>query len=199
MTVTRSHVTRALHLAILLAVVTQLLSSAIMERPLPGDDPDWPFVLHSWAGTAGLAALALFWIWTLLRSRFETPLWRLVPWFSRRGLAGLRRDIVRLALGLRAGRLRLLHLDAIAGAVHGLGLSLATVLAVTGALWFFALQGGPWGHAVLGAHKLAGNLMWAYLVGHPAMAILHQMLGDDVFSRMFWVRRRFGGHTVAAE
>jgi cytochrome b561 len=199
MTVTRSHVTRALHLTILLAVVTQLLSSLIMERPLPGDHPDWPFVLHTWAGTAGLAALGSLWIWTLLRSRRETPLWRLVPWVSRRGLAGLERDVLRLARDLRAGRLRLLHLDAIAGAAHGLGLLLATFLAATGALWSFVLQDGPWGHAVLGAHKLAGNLMWAYLVGHFAMAIFHQALGDDVFSRMFWTRRRAGGRTVAAE
>ena len=37
-------------------------------------------------------------------------------------------------------------------------------------------------------HKLAGNVMWAYLIGHAAMALAHQALGDDVFGRMFWIR-----------
>jgi hypothetical protein len=27
--------------------------------------------------------------------------------------------------------------------------------------------------------------MWAYLIGHASMALLHQALGDKVFSRMF--------------
>ena len=45
--------------------------------------------------------------------------------------------------------------------------------------------GTPYGRTVLGLHKLAGNLMWAYLIGHASMALLHQALGDKVFSRMF--------------
>ena len=36
MSIVRSHLTRVLHLAVLLTVVDQLLTSLIMERPLPG-------------------------------------------------------------------------------------------------------------------------------------------------------------------
>ena len=91
---------------------------------------------------------------------------------------GVARDIVRL-------RAPSLDVPAISSAVHGLGLLLATFLATSGAAWFFAFTGGPYGRIVLGLHKLAGDLMWAYLIGHASMALLHQALGDKVFSRMF--------------
>ncbi|CCG41147.1 cytochrome b/b6 domain-containing protein [Magnetospirillum molischianum] len=40
-------------------------------------------------------------------------------------------------------------------------------------------------HAVKETHEAAGPLMWAYLVLHPAMAILHQLAGHDTLGRMF--------------
>ncbi len=87
MTIVRSHLTRVLHLAVLLTVVSQLLTSLIMERPLPGEDPDWPFGLHQQAGLVGLGVLMLFWLWVLIRDERETPLQRLFPWFSRKSSA----------------------------------------------------------------------------------------------------------------
>ncbi|MBV8663819.1 MAG: cytochrome b/b6 domain-containing protein, partial [Hyphomicrobiales bacterium] len=57
-------------------------------------------------------------------------------------------------------------------------------------------SGGEHGRTVLGLHRLAANLMWAYVIGHASVAVLHQALGDDIFSRMFWPRRR---KTVSAE
>jgi len=71
-----------LHLALLLIVLHQLLSSTVMERPLPGEEPAWPYFQHERAGVVGLGALALFWLWTLVRRPLETPLARLLPWFS---------------------------------------------------------------------------------------------------------------------
>ena len=52
MSSTRSHSTRALHLSLLVIVVSQLLTSQVMERPFPGEEPGWPFLLHEWIGLA---------------------------------------------------------------------------------------------------------------------------------------------------
>ena len=51
----------------LLTVVDQLLTSLVMERPLPGEDPDWPFALHQQVGLVGLGVLMLFWLWRRIR------------------------------------------------------------------------------------------------------------------------------------
>ena len=93
MAIVRSHMTRVLHLAVLLTVVDQLLTSLIMERPLPGEDPDWPFALHRRSAWSASACLMLFWLWTLIRDERETPLQQLFPWFSERGIRRVVADI----------------------------------------------------------------------------------------------------------
>ncbi len=199
MSVARSHMTRVLHLALLLTVVDQLLTSLIMERPLPGEDPDWPYALHEQVGLVGLGVLTLFWLWMLIRDERETPLQRLFPWFSAESLAELADDVravVRALVALRAPPLRL---DALSSAIHGLGLLLATFLAMSGAAWFALFTGTPCGRIVLMAHKLAGNVMWAYLIAHASAALLHHALGDRIFARMFWVRRRRRTQSAPAE
>ena len=109
-----------------------------MERPLPGEAPDWPFALHQSFGMVGLGVLAPFWLWTLVRHRAETPLARLVPGFRRRGAPRVVADVVRVVRALAALRAPPLPLDALAGAVHGLGLLVASFLAISGAAWFFS-------------------------------------------------------------
>jgi cytochrome b561 len=186
----RSHVTRILHLLLLLVVIHQLGSSQIMERTFPGDEPGLPYVSHEWVGIAGLGVLTCFWIWTLLRDRSETSFVRLVPWFSSAGRAAVVEDVVSPFRALLSGKTPSFELEALASAVHGLGLALASFLALTGAAWYFVFVGTSNARTVMGLHSLAGNVMWAYLIGHALMGIAHQMLGDDVFSRMFWFRRR---------
>jgi cytochrome b561 len=171
-----------------------------MERPFPGDEPEWPFALHEWVGVAALAVLVLFWTWTFLRHRSETPFSLLIPWFS-----GVRRRAVFIDAKRRIGRLMALGAPvdgesnkegAFPSAVHGLGLLVASVMAVSGAAYFFFFEGTSVGAAVLGLHKLFANLMWAYLVGHASLAMIHAVRGDGVLSRMFWLRR---GRASAAE
>jgi len=199
MPTTRSHVTRLLHLALLLIVLHQLVSSTVMERPLPGDDPAWPYFLHEWFGVTGLGALTLFWLWTAVRHPQETPLAQLLPWFSSARLAGVVDDVARLVRALAKRRMPPLDLDALASAVHGLGLLIASFLALSGSAWFFLFAGTPYGRIVMGLHKLSANLMWAYIIAHASVALVHHALGDDIFSRMFWVRRRQTHATVPAE
>ena len=199
MSTTRSHATRLLHLALLLIVLHQLLSSTLMERPLPGEEPAWPYFLHERAGVAGLGVLALFWLWTLVRHPLETPLGRLLPWFSASRLAAVVADVASVVRALFSLRSPPLELEALASAVHGLGLLVASFLALTGAAWFYLFAGTPYGRMVIGMHKLSANLMWAYLIGHALAAVAHHALGDDIFSRMFWVKRRLTQSTVPAE
>ena len=197
MPVTRSHVTRALHLAILLIIAHQLLGSLIMEPPLPGEDAEWPFKMHQGAGLAGLGALTLFWIWTLVRDRSETSLASLFPWFDAASLRALFADVASPLRRIASGRWPSFELPALASAVHGLGLALASFLALTGSAWYFLAQGTAYGKPLLGLHSLAGNLMWAYVIGHAAMGVAHQLGGDNVFSRMFWVRDGRAGLPLA--
>jgi cytochrome b561 len=191
--------TRVLHLALLLSVVGQLLTSLIMERPLPGEDPDWPYALHEQVGLVGLGVLMLFWLWTLMRDERETPLQRLFPWFSSEPLSEVVADIRAIVRAVARLRAPPLHLNALSSAVHGLGLLLATFLAMSGAAWFALFTGTPYGRMVLTAHKLAGSVMWAYLIAHASAAVLHHALGDRIFARMFWVRGRRHTHTAPAE
>lgn len=190
----RSHVTRVLHLLLLLMVVHQLIGSRIMERPFPGDDPAWPFLLHQWVGVASAAGLGVFWAWTLVRHRLETPLGRLVPWFSIDGCRAVLVDAARSAgrlIGVEKADGGPEQSDgALASAIHGLGLLVASAMAVSGAAYFFFFEGTPPGRLVVGLHKLLANFMWAYLIGHAGLAVLHAVWGDDILSRMFWLRPR---------
>ena len=81
-----------------------------------------------------------------------------------------------------------LHLDALAGAVHGLGLLAATGMALSGATYFFTERSSPVHRLALASHHLIANLMWAYVIGHVSLALIHRLRGDDIFARMFWPR-----------
>jgi cytochrome b561 len=180
----RSPITRVLHLFLLLIVVHQLGTSLIMERPLPGDEPEAPFLAHQWLGSAGLAAVLLFWLWALVRSRRETSIGSLVPWFSARRLAAVWKDLRSLSQALTQRHAP--PLDALASAVHGLGLLTLTAMAATGVAWLLFLQGGPLGRPVLEAHELLAKAMWAFVIGHAGAAAAHGLFGRDVFADMFW-------------
>jgi cytochrome b561 len=199
MSTTRSHATRLLHLTLLLIVLHQLISSTVMERPMPDDKPAWPYALHQQIGLVGLGVIALFWLWTLVRSPAETPVAKLLPWASPTRVKAVFADAARLLRTLLSLRAPPRDLDALASAVHGLGLLVASALALSGAAWLLFFAGTPYGRMAMGVHKLSANLMWAYLIGHALVAVLHHALGDDIFSRMFWVKRRSRQATVAAE
>jgi cytochrome b561 len=185
--VARSVATRILHLLLLVIVVHQLVNSQFIERPETGEPTPWLMTIHEYVGLASVAAVLAFWIWTVVR-RGETSLGRLLPWFSPDRLSDVWTDLVAQAR-------RLLRLQApsdedgaLASAIHGLGLLVLTGMAVTGAVYFVA-DGTLVGRAFLTLHKMAANLMWAYLIGHAGLAVLHRILGSDIFSRMFWPAR----------
>lgn len=162
MTVSRSVATRLLHLLLLLAVVHQLVNSQFIRRPHPGDPPSLLWALHQYVGVTALLAVSAFWVAA---------------------------DVAKYARSIVAGKLVDDRDSAFAEAVHGLGLLVVSMMAVTGTIWLLTATGTAFGRTALNVHKLFANLMWAYLVAHAGLAVLHHLLGSDIFSRMFLSRR----------
>ncbi|WP_167525426.1 cytochrome b/b6 domain-containing protein [Roseomonas genomospecies 6] len=116
----------------------------------------------------------------------------MIPWFSTARLKALRDDLVATVAEIRNGRLpRSAEPRPLPAAFQGLGLLLASFLAVTGLAMFFGMAADGAMRPVVGAlkeaHEAAAPLMWAYLVIHPALGILHQRVGHHSLSRMFRV------------
>jgi cytochrome b561 len=62
-------------------------------------------------------------------------------------------------------------------------------MAVTGGI-VYALMGGDGslsgdGRLVLELHEAFASLMWAYLIGHAGIAVVHDFVGHRVLGRMF--------------
>jgi cytochrome b561 len=182
--------TRLLHLMLAAATIHQLVVSLFMQMPRPpGRTGDLAFDFHQIVGLASLGILLLFWVWTVVR-RYEHGFSDLVPWFS-----SAQRKAVIEDLGLHLGAVRRGKFpqpaakSALASAVHGLGLVVATGMAASGAVVYVLTEANQavtgLGAAALDAHRVVANLMWAYLVAHASIALLHQMKGHNVLQRMF--------------
>ena len=160
----------------------QLVFVQLVERPRVDRPGNLFFTIHEWVGLATLAVVALFWLWSLARQA-ETPVAVLFPWLSAGRLAALGADLRAHWAELR--RLRLPHAEKetpLASAVHGLGLLAALAMGASGA-WLFTMS-VP-GGLVLTVHRAMANLMWAFVIGHAALAVLHQWAGHRVLRRMF--------------
>jgi len=191
----RSTITRVLHAALALVIVNQLVVSLFMEGPEPGGPSEsLMFELHQTVGLISVFVLGLFWVWALFR-RKERGLAILFPWFSgmrRRALLADGRDHL---LSLRRLRLPTPEAEApLASAVHGLGLLIASAMALTGTAVFVVTgPGGSIGDAgefVLEVHSTLGTVMWTYLIGHAVVAVVHEIAGHRVLERIFLGRRR---------
>lgn len=178
----RSVLTKLLHAALLLSVLWQLAASGLIEPPRAGQPGNLFYEIHEVVGLTTLGLVFAFWLWAAVR-RHETPLAVLWPWFSSRRRAAVLVD-------LRAHAAQLVRLrrppaeahSALASAVHGLGLLSALAMGATGGWLITRDVPAGW---VLAAHKAISNLMWAYVVGHAGLAIVHHATGHPVLQRMF--------------
>jgi cytochrome b561 len=182
--------TRLLHAGLAVAVIHQLAVSLVMQAPHPGRAPaDLAYELHESVGLASLGILAAFWVWVLLRRREHAP-GALFPWFSRRRRAAFLADLGDHARSLVRLRLPMPREETpLASATHGLGLCAATGMALTGGV-LYAVMGpdgalGDFGRLARELHEMLANLMWAYLIGHAGIAILHEFAGHRTLERMF--------------
>lgn len=184
-----SWLTRVLHLLIALAVVHQLGVSLIMVVPEAGKPGNIYYEFHESVGLASFGIVLAYWIWLALR-RTDRGAGALFPWFSSPGrgavLADLRAHLISL------GRLRLPALEEqpLASAVHGLGLLTATIMAGTGMLAWSGSLSETNAERLWQVHMLVGNLMWAYLIGHVSVAVLHELAGERLLGRMFTLRTK---------
>jgi cytochrome b561 len=184
--VKRSNLTRLLHLLLLVCVIHQMIGSEFLSRPLPGEAPSLLFRLHEYIGMGSLGVVFAFWLWAVARHG-ETSLAELFPWASPRRTRAIFSDIICRSRELTGPELLDRVSQILASTIHGLGLLVVTAMAATGTVYFLA--SGTLAHAALALHRLISNLMWAYLIGHAAIALLHHLLGSDILRRMFWIKR----------
>jgi len=186
-------VTRLLHLSIAIGVSVQMLVSLVMVYPKPGRAANQWFEVHETLGLALLGVLVAHWLWSLGRSAAGAEPMMLFPWLSRTRMAELVADIRETSGHLI--RFRLPEGETtrpLPAAIQGLGLLLALVLAASGAVLFFGMA--PDGrmsspvHTVKEVHEALAPLMWAYLVVHPALGVLHQLAGHRTLNRVFGFR-----------
>ena len=185
----RSFTTRALHLLLTVAIVHQLFISLIMKIPRHGRPGNTGFELHEYVGIASMGIIVAFWFWTLVR-RSEHGIGEILPWFSASRRRALYDDILTHLRAIR--RFDLPRADAatpLASAIHGLGLLAASAMAGTGTIIFFLMAPdgslSGFGKVMFDLHLLLSNLMWAYLIAHASIAVLHQLKGHAVLQRIF--------------
>ncbi len=182
-------ITRWLHAAIAVAITFQLLVSQLMAVPEPGHPSTGfgaiAYGTHEATGLTVMGLLILYWLWKFTGHVYG-GMGQLLPWLSTTRRQEIREELTLLAM-------RRFHdipeRSALAGAIHGLGLLTATAMAATGGIIFLGMakDGGTpvFIHIVEEIHGIIANLMWAYLIGHASIAVLHQWLGHRTLSNMF--------------
>ncbi|MBF0629017.1 MAG: cytochrome b/b6 domain-containing protein [Magnetococcales bacterium] len=184
--------TRLLHLFIATTILAQLMGSLLMIQPKPGRPGDTFYAMHEIGGQVILGLLLAHWIWCLIRAG-TVPFPQVFPWFSRQRCQAVHADLkhhLQLARQWRLPDSR--EPTPLASAVQGIGLSVATLLGVSGLLLDGNLENPQamtgWLHTVKEGHEVLGNLLWLYLALHAGMAILHQLTGHGGLRAMvlFW-------------
>jgi cytochrome b561 len=192
-TTRHSRATRIAHAGLAVAVATQLATSLIMRAPRADRAGDLFFQAHSYSGLAAMAFVALFWLVVITRTA-GTDAGLLMPWFSAPRRRALVADLRATWAALRAFRLPpYAEAAPFSAAIHGLGLLLMTTMAATGTFYFLTAQAGPAETGALAlameVHALLANLVWAYLIGHALMALLHHYGSDHSLAEMWSLRR----------
>jgi len=147
------------------------------------------FYAHEYIGMVAFVAALGFWVILAVR-RQGTPVSKLYPWFTQGGRASVIKECLRAYEQARARRIpEIGEDDALPSAIHGLGLALVSLMAAFGVFWYAVVLAGygnslvAWG--LINLHAMLGNLVWAYLIGHAGMSIVHQLLGHPVLGKMW--------------
>lgn len=189
-----SFLTRIAHMGLALAIIVQLLTSLVFVAPDPEKAGNFWFEIHEYGGLAAFGFVLLFWLALTVRSA-GTSVGLLFPWFSGPRLRALWDDAKAHLKSLIRFRLPPYEEHApLAGAVHGLGLLLVTAMAATGTTYYFINTGNPDAGGLVGAvmfiHKNLANLVWAYLIGHAGLAVIHHFSQNLSLKEMWSLRSR---------
>jgi cytochrome b561 len=188
-----SFATRIAHIGLALAVVSQLATSQVMEPVEPGSAGNVYFTVHEYSGLAAFALVLGFWMAATFRRR-GTEWGLLLPWFSGTRLGAVWSDVLVHLRSLARFRFPVYEAHSpLASAVHGLGLLLMTAMAASGTIYYFINAGDPDAGGLVAltmlVHTSLANLVWAYLIGHGAIAVIHHFT-QNLDLREMWSLRR---------
>ena len=182
----RDNVTKLLHALIALGISANLIISLFMVPAELGVKGDVPYLVHQWAGLSLFATVMVYWLWKLAGNLPQG--WPyFFPWFSKATYPAIWLELrVLLRLQLR----EVPESGVLSGAIHGLGLLTASVMAASGTVQFLLLQRYFANSSVFdlskATHEFFATFMWIYLIGHVLMAAMHQTLGHKSISTMFF-------------
>ncbi len=185
--------TRLFHMMLAMAILLQVITSLVMTAPLEGRHEDWLFVVHEYSGITSLLLALGFWLVVALRRR-GTQVALLYPWFSFMRREAVWKDLSGIWRQIKQLKAPEYHVEnPLASAVHGLGLLLMTTMAVSGALFFFAMRfdatGSTWASIDIEIHGILASLVWAYLIGHAGLAAIHHFSRQMNLREMWSVRK----------
>jgi len=188
--------TRLVHMGLALAIITQLLTSLVFVAPAPDATGNFWFEIHEYGGLAAFAFVLMFWL-TLTARRTGTAPGLLFPWLNGQRLQAVWGDIkVHVAALVRFRLPPFEEHGPLASAVHGLGLLLMTAMAATGTVYYFINTGNPDAGGLVGVvmfiHKNLANLVWAYLIGHAGLAVIHHFTDNLRLSEMWSLHKTDG-------
>lgn len=185
--------TRAIHISLALAVIVQLATSLFMSHDTESGGENLLFEVHEYAGLTSLAIIAVFWLLVFFRKK-GTPLGLLFPWFSGPRRKALKASGARHFKAVKAKRVPGYEdEDAVASAMHGLGILIISVMTLTGLLYFIGgKMGAPDGvisTVAITIHAPFSKLVWAYLIGHAGIAVLHALRRERPLSVMWSLKK----------
>jgi len=189
-----TRVNRILHSMFASLMVLQLIDAEFMKRPKLVDgvprmrtgQESFLFDLHEWVGML-LLIIVFLRLMMLLGNPEETK--RLFPFLSAERMKGVLADLKEIP-GWFVGRIKPpTEDDHLAGFVHGLGLLLGLALGLTGTAMFVGMDPitGAMDEVVRSfkeIHELLGGLLLYYVIGHVAMALVHQIKGHRSLQRI---------------
>lgn len=183
---------KVLHALFALGIALQLVLSNLMRQPRPGRlrtaFEAFTFAIHEYVGLVLVVVLLVHWL-LHLAGHAPKGLAHFFPWFSRERMGRLKaeaRELLQMKLGEPEAQ------DAIAGAIQGVGLVVATLLAISGGVVFVGMaDDGTMSEATRSVRKLHTTLapvMWGYLGVHLAAALAHVAAGHRSILAIFRLR-----------
>jgi cytochrome b561 len=183
---------KVLHALFALGITLQLLLSNVMRQPRPGRlrtaFEALTFAVHEYVGLALVVALVVHWL-LHLAGHAPKGLAHFFPWFSRERMGRLKAEgteLLRMNLGDPEAQ------DTIAGAIQGIGLVVATLLAISGGVVFFGMADdgtmSEMTRSTRKVHTTLAPLMWGYLGVHLAAALVHVAAGHRSILAIFRLR-----------
>lgn len=185
--------TRIAHIGLAIAVVVQLLTSLVLVPLSPTETPNTYFYIHNYSGLTAFAFIVLFWVVVMVRKSGTRP-GLLFPWTSGTRIRAVWDDLVMHLRMLARFKLPPVNGDsAFASAIHGLGMLLILAMATAGTIYYFINAGDPDAGGLVGVviyiHLSLANLVWAYLIGHASMAVVHHVSRHQSLTEMWSLGR----------